>query len=106
MSTGAVFASFDDKDALYVAAMGHKPITPEQGRAFAMSMMDIALGDMSHAAITERAAQAVEAMLEAVPGLADAWAAERERQPQRADGIPFRQYVKGAHGEIVDVTHL
>lgn len=33
MSTGAVFANFTDKDDLYVALYGHKPITPEQGRA-------------------------------------------------------------------------
>lgn len=31
MSTGAVFASFENKDALYFAAHGHDPITPEEG---------------------------------------------------------------------------
>lgn len=32
MSTGAVFANFEDKTALYVAVFGHPPLTPEQGR--------------------------------------------------------------------------
>lgn len=30
-STGAVFANFDDKDALYLAIHGHPALTPEQG---------------------------------------------------------------------------
>lgn len=33
VSTGAVFTYWDDKPALYLAAIGHAPITPEQGRA-------------------------------------------------------------------------
>lgn len=37
MSTGAVFANFDDKRALYVAAFGHPPLTPEQGRALLLA---------------------------------------------------------------------
>lgn len=32
MSTGAVFANFPDKAALYRAIYGHAPISPEQGR--------------------------------------------------------------------------
>lgn len=32
MSTGAIFANYEDKAALYLAAYGHAPITPEQGR--------------------------------------------------------------------------
>lgn len=31
MSTGAVFGNFADKEALYQAIHGHKPITPELG---------------------------------------------------------------------------
>lgn len=31
MSTGAVFANFKDKEDLYVAAHGHKPLSPEHG---------------------------------------------------------------------------
>lgn len=31
MSTGAVFANFDDKAALYRAAFGHAPLSPEDG---------------------------------------------------------------------------
>jgi len=32
MSTGAVFANFEDKTALYVAVFGHPPLTLERGR--------------------------------------------------------------------------
>lgn len=32
MSTGAVFANFADKEALYAEVYGHRPITPEVGR--------------------------------------------------------------------------
>lgn len=32
MSTGAVFANFEDKADLYKAVYGHAPITPEKGR--------------------------------------------------------------------------
>lgn len=32
MSTGAVFANYQDKAELYAAAYGHPPITPEVGR--------------------------------------------------------------------------
>ena len=35
MSTGAVFANFEDKQALYVAVYGHPPLTPEAGRDLA-----------------------------------------------------------------------
>ena len=31
MSTGAVFANYEDKAELFTAAMGHRPITQEQG---------------------------------------------------------------------------
>lgn len=40
MSTGAVFASFRDKAAIYRAIYGHKPISPEQGRALALLVAD------------------------------------------------------------------
>lgn len=33
MSTGAVFANYVDKSELYLAAYGHRPISPEIGRA-------------------------------------------------------------------------
>lgn len=45
MSTGAVFANYTDKEALYVAAYGHKPITPELGRAAMIALR--ALGILS-----------------------------------------------------------
>lgn len=40
MSTGAVFANFDDKDDLYVAAFGHPPLTPEQGLRLAAALRE------------------------------------------------------------------
>lgn len=51
MSTGAVFANFKDKRDLYVAAYGHPPLTPEQGRDLliqsrdAMARTCLAFGD-------------------------------------------------------------
>jgi len=41
MSTGAVFASFEDKAAMYRAVYGHPPITPEQGRKFRSLLLDV-----------------------------------------------------------------
>ena len=38
MSTGAVFNSFDDKDALYLAIYGHPALTPEQGLELAAAL--------------------------------------------------------------------
>lgn len=46
MSTGAVFANFDSKAVLYKAAMGHDPITPEEG-ARAILELKKALGEDS-----------------------------------------------------------
>lgn len=43
MSTGAVFANYTDKQALYVAAYGHKPITPELGRAAMIALRALTL---------------------------------------------------------------
>ena len=43
MSTGAVFANYTDKEALYVAAYGHKPITPELGRAAMIALRALTL---------------------------------------------------------------
>lgn len=41
MSTGAVFANFDDKAALYTAIQGHAPVTTEQGLELFMLMRDL-----------------------------------------------------------------
>jgi AcrR family transcriptional regulator len=38
MSTGAVFANFEDKDALYLAIHGHPALTPEQGLHLAAAL--------------------------------------------------------------------
>lgn len=38
MSTGAVFANFSDKVAIYRTVYGHAPISPEQGRELAQAV--------------------------------------------------------------------
>lgn len=38
MSTGAVFANYQDKAELYAAAFGHPPISPEIGRAALLAL--------------------------------------------------------------------
>lgn len=38
MSTGAVFANYQDKAELYAAAYGHPPISPEIGRAALLAL--------------------------------------------------------------------
>lgn len=52
MSTGAVFANFEDKAALYTAIQGHAPVTTEQGLELFMLMRDL-LPEIE-AAITSR----------------------------------------------------
>lgn len=44
MSTGAVFASFADKAALYEAVHGHAPVSPEAGASMLKALREIALG--------------------------------------------------------------
>ena len=44
LSTGAVFASFEDKAALYGAVYGHPPVSPEQGRAYMLELSAIRAG--------------------------------------------------------------
>lgn len=41
MSTGAVFANFADKAALYRELYGHAPISPELGRALYLAVQPI-----------------------------------------------------------------
>lgn len=41
MSTGAVFANFEDKAAVYQAIYGHPPISPEQGRDLRSLLIDV-----------------------------------------------------------------
>ncbi len=43
VSTGAVFANYEDKEALYVAVYGHKPISPELGRAAMIALRALTL---------------------------------------------------------------
>lgn len=38
MSTGAVFANFEDKDDLYLTIHGHAALTPEQGLRLAVAL--------------------------------------------------------------------
>lgn len=92
MSTGAVFANYQDKAALYRAAMGHDPVTPEQG-ARAIAELKAALGED-----TTAYADAILRIFQVdVP---------EELQEIAAGGIPWREYERGADGELVDVTAL
>ena len=59
MSTGAVFAHFDDKVALYTAIQGHAPVTTEQGLELFMLMRDLL--PEAEAEILERQASEVGA---------------------------------------------
>lgn len=92
MSTGAVFANYDSKAVLYRAAMGHDPITPEQG-ARAILELKRALGEDS----TDYADAILRIFEIDVP---------EEQEKVGPDGVPWRRYVKGENGVIVDVTHL
>lgn len=40
MSTGAIFANFKDKAALYREVYGHDPLTPEQGLRLAQALRE------------------------------------------------------------------
>lgn len=92
MSTGSIFANYKNKAVLYRAAMGHDPVTPEEG-ARAIAELKNALGEDSTAY-----ADAILRIFQIdVP---------EDLEEIAANGIPFREYVKGADGEIVDVTHL
>lgn len=59
MSTGAVFANFEDKAALYTAIQGHAPVTTEQGLELFMLMRDLL--PEAEAEILERQASGVGA---------------------------------------------
>lgn len=92
MSTGSIFANYKNKAVLYRAAMGHDPITPEEG-ARAIAELKNALGED-----TTAYADAILRIFQIdVP---------EELEKIASDGIPFREYVKGADGELVDVTRL
>lgn len=41
VSTGAIFAHYDGKAALYRDIFGHDPITPEQGRRLATALRSL-----------------------------------------------------------------
>lgn len=48
MSTGAVFANYEDKVDLYRTIYGHPPITPEVGRMM-LAALDAAESELGHA---------------------------------------------------------
>ncbi len=50
LSTGAIFAHYPDKAAVYAAVHGHGPLTPEQGRLLAARLV-VATGGESIAAV-------------------------------------------------------
>jgi len=47
LSTGAIFTHWADKDALYLEAIGHAPITPEQGRQLLTLATRLGGGDIA-----------------------------------------------------------
>lgn len=60
MSTGAVFANFADKAALYSAIHGHEPISPQQGRELARLLLAVLEAGVGTDASSEAAAYLVE----------------------------------------------
>ncbi len=58
MSTGAVFANFEDKAHLYREVMGHAPVSAEHGRALLLAA-NVCLGDGTLRADQLRAAVAM-----------------------------------------------
>lgn len=103
MSTGAIFANFTDKEALYVDLFGHKPVSAELGRILGFALIrlldDLDAGFPTEDPATRHARDAVSL----IPGLDQAWEVEKARAA-RGDG--FRKYVLGADGEPVDVTAI
>lgn len=125
MSTGAVFANYQDKAELYAVAFGHPPITPEIGRALmkglqALQVADLTMGldvisgigDGPHARAWRYVTSALE--LAKAPPVAIVPCDDHGQTVQRflesgfrdggAPGAGFAQHVLGLDGERVDVT--
>lgn len=127
MSTGAVFANYQDKAEIYAAAFGHPPITPEVGRSALRALQAMVLADSLDQAADSpaqgRAQRFARDVLELArfPALAvptdpnaddaDDGARFADQAVQRyLEGIPinpgsgFSRYVQGQDGEHIDVT--
>ena len=70
MSTGAVFANFQDKTALYVAVFGHPPLTPERGRELVVTLR-LAQGALEAFAEEEGVPELLADIRAALPPLPD-----------------------------------
>lgn len=99
MSTGAVFAHWPDKEAVYLEAFGHPPVTPETGRA-ALIALGYVLGAFENKSVSgdPLIRQHCADVLELARFPVEIW-------PQYpAPGQGFRHYALGREGETVDVT--
>lgn len=65
MSTGAIFANFDDKADLYRAIHGHRPISPQQG-AKLLGLLEVMLHDSPETAGTSLAVANAEQLIREV----------------------------------------
>ncbi|MEG0819583.1 MAG: helix-turn-helix domain-containing protein [Brevundimonas sp.] len=103
MSTGAIFANFEDKEALYVDLFGHKPVSSELGRVLGFALIRL-LDDLDAGfPVDDPATRHARDAIALIPGLDQAWEVEKAKFA-RGDG--FRKYVLGADGEPVDVTPI
>lgn len=62
MSTGAVFANYEDKAALYVAVYGHGPLTPEQGLLLS-NLISVSVAELEDGAAAQEVVQQLKAGL-------------------------------------------
>lgn len=130
MSTGAVFANYTDKEALYVAVYGHKPITPELGRAAMIALCGLMLDLGEAEAADELSAidvlrnhasyifdmtgfpqQAItmdeeETSADRMRRALQTWAKGPTAGPAPDVGAGFRKYVQGADGQPIEVTTM
>lgn len=130
MSTGAVFANYKDKEALYVAVYGHKPITPELGRAAMIALCGLMLDLGEPEAVDELSAidvlrnhasyifdmtgfpqQAItmdeeETSADRMRRALQTWAKGPKADPAPDVGAGFHKYVQGADGQPIEVTTM
>lgn len=130
MSTGAVFANYQDKAELYAAAFGHPPISPEIGRAALLALRALTVdldGEngtqdaVDQLAAIDRLRAHAHSVLELAkfPPLPDGqpdpeetalvdvmqWALETGRPGESTTaGAGFVHHAQGQDGERIDVT--
>lgn len=112
MSTGAVFANYQDKAELYAAVYGHPPISPEVGRQAMRALQAFQMANALYdGAAMDRAFSFGRDVLELakmppVPtptGKDPADAVQRFLEGGTLN-IGFVQYVQGQDGERIDAT--